>query len=285
MTDFADIRQRMSRAAQMARLPLRAGAWSGLNGQINGMGTGNSLDFQDQRPYVPGDDPRHINWQAYARNGSYTMKLYRQEVSPRVDLILDGSPSMFVDEVKARRVWELAWFTIESALRMGASLKVHLAGRRSQEVPLDHVMANRWPDADKDSTEAGLRLDETPLRPGALRVLISDLLFPAAPEHSLTPLAASGGRGLLLVPWCKGEAEPDWNGNIEFENCESGHREKRRVPAATLERYHDAYRRHFELWREPCRRRGMAFARVAAEPEFLTALRAEAVKAGAVEMI
>ncbi|MFN9663179.1 MAG: DUF58 domain-containing protein, partial [Akkermansiaceae bacterium] len=25
------------------------------------------MDFQDHRSYSPGDDPRHINWQAYAR--------------------------------------------------------------------------------------------------------------------------------------------------------------------------------------------------------------------------
>lgn len=285
MTSFADIRQRMSRASQLARLPLRAGRWTGLNGQVNGMGTGNSLDFQDQRPYVPGDDPRHINWQAFARNGSYTMKLYRQEVSPKVDLILDHSPSMFVHEAKERRVWELTWFCIESALRLGASLKVHAVGSHSREVPLDHVMADRWPALDKDSTGGAPRLDLTPLRPGSLRVLVSDLLFPTAPELTLTPLAANGGRGVLLAPFCKAESDPDWNGNLEFEDSETSRRDKRRVPAPVLDRYRDAYRRHFELWREPSQRRGMAFARVQAEPEFLTALRAEAVKAAAVEMI
>lgn len=285
MISLASIRQQMSRAAQMARLPLRAGLWSGLNGQIHGHGTGNSLDFQDQRPYVPGDDPRHINWQAYARNGSYTMKLYRQEVSPRVDLIIDSSPSMFADEAKERRVWELAWFSIESSLRLGASLKVHWAGSRCQEVPADHLMADRWPEPDKDSAGKGPHLEQAPLRPGALRVLISDLLFPAAPEHSLTPLTARGGRAILLVPYSQAEATPAWNGNIEFEDSETGRRDKRRVPPATLERYLEAYRRHFELWREPCQRRGIAFARVPGDIEFLAALRAEAVKAGAVELI
>lgn len=285
MIDFADIRQRMSRITQIARLPLRAGQWSGLNGQVHGMGTGSSLDFQDQRPYVPGDDPRHINWQAYARTGSYTMKLYRQEVSPRVDLIIDASPSMFVQESKERLVWELAWFGIESALRLGASLKVHLVSATSREVPLDQIMANHWPVADMAPSANGLRLDATPLRPGALRVLVSDLLFPTAPELSLTPLVANRGRAVLLAPFCKEESDPDWTGNIEFEECETMARDKRRVPAATLARYRDAYLRHFELWRDPCLRRGIAFARVAAEADFIQALRAEAASAGAVELV
>ena len=47
---------------------------------------GSALYFQDHRAYSPGDDPRHINWQAYARTGQYTMKLYREEFRPVVHL-------------------------------------------------------------------------------------------------------------------------------------------------------------------------------------------------------
>lgn len=286
---FADIRQRMAAVARVVRLPLRAGQWSGMNGQIHGMGTGNSLDFQDQRAYVPGDDPRHINWQAYARTGAYTMKLYRQEVSPRVDLILDLSPSMFVSLAKALRVWELTWFCIESALRLGATLKIHAIGNSAREVPLDHAMADRWPMEEASEWKAdkgnGPRLDQAALRPGALRVLISDLLFPANPELVLTPLVNNRGRAIVLAPFCKDESEPDWHGNIDFEDSETLKLDKRRVPASLLERYHQAYRRHFELWREPSLQRGVAFARVGAESDLLTALRAEAAMAGAVELV
>ncbi len=96
-------------AAARLRLPLRTRTWQGQAGEFSGGGTGSSLDFQDQRAYAPGDDPRHINWQAYARTGSYTMKLFREEVRPVVDLILDASESMFFDEKKSARVAELFW--------------------------------------------------------------------------------------------------------------------------------------------------------------------------------
>lgn len=286
---FAAIRQHMAAVAQVLRLPLRAGQWTGLNGQVHGLGTGNSLDFQDQRAYVPGDDPRHINWQAYARTGAYTMKLFRQEVSPRVDLLIDISPSMSVSESKARRVWEVVWFCIESSLRLGASLKIHALGTRSYEVPLDHAMADRWPVEQTDATkartfEAGPRLDLVPLRPGALRVLVSDLLFPSVPDALITPLVSNRGRAIVFAPFCKEEAEPDWSGNIEFEESESLRLDKRRVTDPTLQRYKTAYRKHFELWREPCVRRGAALARIGSEAGFIPAMRAEAVSIGAVEM-
>ena len=82
--------------SERVTLPLREHVWKGQSGEFVGAGTGSSMDFQDHRNYIPGDDPRHINWQAYARSGNYTMKQYREEVRPTIDLILDISPSMFL---------------------------------------------------------------------------------------------------------------------------------------------------------------------------------------------
>ena len=88
-----EIRAQAREASVHFRLPLGRRAWSGRAGAWAGVGRGVSLEFQDHRPYVPGDDPRHINWPAYARSGVYSMKLYREEVSPAVDVILDASAS------------------------------------------------------------------------------------------------------------------------------------------------------------------------------------------------
>ncbi|MGB1261127.1 MAG: DUF58 domain-containing protein, partial [Akkermansiaceae bacterium] len=71
--------------AERLTLPLRSQVWRGMAGEFQGAGTGSSIDFQDHRAYMPGDDPRHINWQAYARTGNYSMKLYREEVRPVID--------------------------------------------------------------------------------------------------------------------------------------------------------------------------------------------------------
>jgi uncharacterized protein (DUF58 family) len=276
----------MKAMAGVARLPLRAGLWSTVSGSLMGQGTGNSIDFQDQRPYLPGDDPRHINWQAYARTGHYTMKLYRQEVTPRVDLIFDFSRSMFLSETKGLRVWELAYFCVESSLRLGASLKLHLLRDKGREMALEQALAHDWPEPEgHEGRDFAALLESLPLRAGSLRVLLSDLLFETAPEHLTSSLAAGRGRAVVLAPFCRHEAQPDWQGNVEFENVETMARDKRRVEQEVLDRYLNAYATHFMLWREQCTRRGLYFARVASEPEFLDALRGEAVAAGAVELV
>jgi uncharacterized protein (DUF58 family) len=284
VTELLSIRQRMGAVAELVQLPLRSALWQGMTGGMSGYGTGNSQDFQDQRAYTPGDDPRHINWQAYGRTGSYTMKLYKQEVSPRVDLLLDVSPSMFLNVQKTQRVWELAYFTLESALHLGAALRVHVLGKTSRELPLERALAGEWELPETTATPEGPRLEAVPLRQGSLRVLISDLLFPAAPERVTTPLMANRGRAVLLAAFCQEEAAPDWQGNLEFHDSETGTTEKRRVTAEIKQRYLQAYKRHFLLWREPCAKLGIPLARVQSEGDLLPALRAEAANVGAVVM-
>lgn len=287
-------RQQAQAAAAVFRLPLRDTQWRGLHGQFAGQGAGSSLDFQDHRPYFPGDDPRHINWQAFARSGNYTMKLYRREVSPRVDLLVDVSASMFFDSAKAALARETALFCVESALRLGASPRVYfLTGAEARPVAAEALLAGEWApeqDAPAAKTPAAARprgpaLARAPLRHGSLRVLVSDLLFPAG-RDDLRPLAEGAGRGIVFAPWCAAEAAPDWDGNLLFEDVESLATERRRVTGALLARYKDAYARHFDSWLDAARRHGVRLARLSASAAGLTgALRDGALPARAVEPV
>src|ERR1700684_3864199 len=55
---------------------------------------GFSVEFVQHREYVPGDDPRHIDWKSYGRSERYTIKQYEQETNFTGHLLLDGSASM-----------------------------------------------------------------------------------------------------------------------------------------------------------------------------------------------
>src|SRR5207247_8674134 len=80
----------------------------GRLGERLGSGTGSSLEFQDYRQYAPGDDLRHVDWAAYARSETLAVRLYREEVAPGIDIVLDVSRSMAVTEEKLRAHGELA---------------------------------------------------------------------------------------------------------------------------------------------------------------------------------
>ena len=73
------------------------------------------------------------------------MKLYREEVRPVVDLVFDVSGSMFFEPSKARRCSELFYFMVESAVRSGASLQIHLVvGNNTRVLPPDAVYNHHW---------------------------------------------------------------------------------------------------------------------------------------------
>src|SRR5690606_7046893 len=185
----------------------------------------------------------YINWQAFARSGHYTMKLYREEVSPRVDLLLDRSPSMFFDPAKCLRVWELFFFAYESALQAGASVRMYSVNDDElRELPREKIESLTVDIADSGSSE-GVPFSSIPWRPGALRIVISDLLFPPRDTAPLAPLAHGNGRGILFVPHARSESDPDWNGNLTLVDCESGARRRQFVSVELMDRYRRNYAR------------------------------------------
>jgi uncharacterized protein (DUF58 family) len=62
------------------------------------------LEFLDHRPLMPGDDPRHLDWRASARNRQPLVRRYRDERAGEWIICLDRSASMGA----AQGVWPLA---------------------------------------------------------------------------------------------------------------------------------------------------------------------------------
>lgn len=281
---------RASGCSNRLRLPLRSKVWRGAAGEFSGAGAGSSLDFQDHRNYVPGDDPRHINWQAYARTGQYTMKLYREEVRPVIDLICDVSPSMFLDDAKAARTAELLAFLAQSSLRAGAALTIYLvSGTAHRLIPSEAIASHKWyeiaAELQKKDSAGPLNLSSIPLRQSAFRVLISDLLFPGDPAALLHLLAARHGTPLIFCPFTESEANPDWQGNYEFVDAERATRHAHRVEPRVLKKYLKAYQQHFALWKSASLRLQVLMSRVPANLDLERALHSEAIPIQALEIL
>jgi uncharacterized protein (DUF58 family) len=282
-------RQReIAHLAERICLPFRSRAWRGASGSWQGRNHGSSVDFQDHRAYAPGDDPRHIDWAAYARTNQYVMKLFREEVSPRLDVVLDVSRSMALTPEKEARSLDLFALVVTIALQDGISLRAyaaHSAGRWHRlETQVALKLASIAPFDPPESRGGQLPLAEIPWRPGSLRVLVSDLLVPQAPERELTRLGHEQGRAVILAPYLEAEAAPDWNGNLDLRDCETGLARPQRVEPFLLQRYRKNYQRHFELWRQEARRRGVPLARIAAELPLGVAVRRQALPEGAFEV-
>lgn len=283
---LATLYHQASACAESLCLPLRNQVWRGMAGEFQGAGTGSSTDFQDHRAYAPGDDPRHINWQAYARTGNYTMKMYREEVRPVIDIILDASDSMFFTPEKAARTAELFYFTIISAIQASAATQIHvLKGEQYSPLPLEAITSHRWYESVKNisskSETTSLALDKIQFRSNAIRIMISDLLFEGDPSFPMKLLTAQQGKAILFTPYLQTEAQPEWSGNYEFTDAEKAGDHPHRIEERTLNRYKKAYSSHFGQWHSAAKRFSAPMARVSADKPLLEAFNEEAVKSGA----
>ncbi len=274
--------------ARRLRLPLRSRVWKGQSGEFSGGGTGSSLDFHDHRGYAPGDDPRHINWQAYARTGSYTMKLFREEVRPVVEVVIDVSDSMFFTPAKAIRTAELFYLITESAQAAGASLAVHaVKGERHLSLDPTVLRTHCWYEVVSALAPAhpaqAPEISRLSLRSNAVRIFLSDLLFPGDPGLFLRHLGQGRGSAIIFSPFLQEEEDPGWSGNYEFIDTEEKTQHPHRIEPAVLKRYRESYQRHFTWWNEQARRQQVVLARIPCEEDLAAVLLREAVRCGALE--
>lgn len=65
-----------------------------MSGQHRSPYQGFSVEFAQHRPYVPGDDIRHLDWKVYARSDKLHLKQYQQETSLDLMVLVDASGSM-----------------------------------------------------------------------------------------------------------------------------------------------------------------------------------------------
>lgn len=82
--------------ARLASFELRAKIIvEGLSsGQHRSPFQGYSVEFAQHRPYVPGDDIRHVDWKVFARSDRLQIKQYQQETNLDLLLLVDSSGSM-----------------------------------------------------------------------------------------------------------------------------------------------------------------------------------------------
>src|SRR6478752_9672895 len=67
---------------------------SALEGEYASVFKGRSMDFDDLREYVPGDDVKDIEWRATARSGQVRIKRYVAIRKHNIMLVVDTGRSM-----------------------------------------------------------------------------------------------------------------------------------------------------------------------------------------------
>jgi uncharacterized protein (DUF58 family) len=244
-------------------------AASGWTGSRSGRRAGSSIDFQDYREYQPGDDLRFIDWGIYARNDRLTIKLYREEVTPHLDLILDGSRSMnLADTAKAGAVAKLAALLATSAANAQCTQSVWLSGEGYQRLANDGLTPSAWDGLELASgrtPEQSFEILPPKFRRLAVRVFVSDLLWPGEPLQLLRRLREGAAALFVVQLLARDDVMPPEHGNLRLVDCESGSESEIYVDSAVAKQYTDNLVQLQQSWADACRQCGAQMTTLIAE--------------------
>jgi uncharacterized protein (DUF58 family) len=241
----------------------------GLAGGTLSQRAGSSLEFKDHRGYEPGDDLRHIDWNAYARSDQLSVKLYREEVTPRVDVVIDGSRSMALEESdKLRATLALAGFFAAAADNAGFRHAAWLLGEELRAVGNGSGPPTTWEDLSFDAagppTPAAMR-GGAGWRPGGVRILLSDLLWEGDPPQFVRPFAERAAVAVVVQVLARADVEPPEGQSLRLVDVETGLIREIHIDAVAARGYRTALARHQQHWHEACRQAGALMTTVVAE--------------------
>ncbi|HTI50977.1 MAG TPA: DUF58 domain-containing protein, partial [Planctomycetaceae bacterium] len=214
----------VQRAVDTYQLGLPRMPAAGRTGELLGRGAGNSLEFQEYREYIPGDDIRHLDWGTFARSDMLMVRLYREEISPRTEILLDASRSMTAGESKARLARQLAaLFALLSGRLGGRPAIVPLADGPPQSLTLESLgRLEDLPFTGRTPMTDLLLTNQVPLKRQAIRIVISDFLFPHDPATLVRRLAADASALWVIQVLTAWEANPSAAGGRRMIDIETG---------------------------------------------------------------
>jgi len=256
-----------------------------LQGERRSPKRGQSVEFADFRPYVPGDDFRRIDWNAYARLDRFFIKLFVKDQDLTVHLLVDASRSM--DWGRPNKLG----YAVRAA---GALGYVALAGLDRVTVTalgMEERKNGNWryfpPHRGKgqamalfeflQALQAGGHTELAPrlrayaaatTQPGPL-LLFSDLLDDGW-RDGLTALASRGFEITVLHILAPDEIDPDTStwlgaglaGDLKLLDSETGAEVEITADYDLLQRYRDGLAAWQEELRRFCGARGMHYAPV-----------------------
>ncbi|HEX4129816.1 MAG TPA: DUF58 domain-containing protein [Pirellulales bacterium] len=251
------------------RLAQPRGAPQGTIGSQLARTAGESMEFMEHRDYQPGDDLRRMNWSAYARSDRLIVKVFRHEVCPHLDLVIDGSRSMALEgTAKMQATIGLAAALATAAENSGYSRRAYLAGDACHLVPGSSEGAGAWQGFDflaRSNPAEAFRALPPAWRPRGIRIMLSDFLWLGDPMEVLNPMADRAAAVVVVQILAAEDAEPAGLGNQRMIDCETGDALELFVDAAGRDRYRQNLERHQQDWHLAARRVGATFVSVVAE--------------------
>lgn len=261
---------------KLSRFRLAMGHKSSMNLTGNRKSTqkGSSTEFSDFREYMPGDDIRRIDWNAYGRLDRYYIKEYMEEKEAVVNILLDTSASMDYGENKKS---ELAVMLVSAFAYLGWSNmdRVTVYDMKRMQTPYVGTGGKNaiqglllW--LDKCSFEGQVDVNEAvrqmPAKGNGVTIIISDFLQEAfleegqeATKQLLRYLNYCKQKPVLLHVLAREELEISMTGTKNFIDAEDASTLRVTLEAPGIREYEQALKSFINTLQRESSRSGASY--------------------------
>ena len=257
-----------------------------MKGERRSKKRGESVEFADHRPYVRGDDLRHIDWNIYGRLDRLFMKLFLEEEDLSLHLVIDSSASMecgtpdkfnFIQRAAAAMAYVgLVNYNRVTLTAMGEhepdengevrdsggilSTLRNLRGRRRVR-EMGDWLCRLEPYGAGNFTDAARRIALTRQGKGVM-VIFSDFFYKEGYEKGLRYLVGRGYDLVVIQVLSPQEVEPDIGGDLRLRDVEDGDAAEVTISGPLLKRYKANLAAYCKQLHEFCVRREITFITV-----------------------
>jgi uncharacterized protein (DUF58 family) len=282
--------------ARISRLDLASNRiFSGkLKGERRSKKRGESVEFADHRPYVRGDDLRHIDWNIYARLDALFLKLFMEEEDLSLHIVIDATESAACGEPNKfhfmqQTAMALGYIGLVNLNRVAVTAiggSVETPGVRNGEAPAANGAPPSGATPNGDAAIPSIRDLRgrrrthdlarflCSLRPGGaadfgaaakrialarrgrgVMIVLSDFFMKEGYETGLRLLAGRGYDLFALQVLSPQEVSPDITGDLRLVDVEDGDRAEVTIAAPLLKKYKSTLGTYCAGLREFCSRR------------------------------
>jgi uncharacterized protein (DUF58 family) len=213
-------------------------------------------EFADYRPYVAGDDYRHIDWAAYARRDQLVIKLFAEEQELPIYIFIDASRSMTIGAPEkllyakkiAAALGYIGLCNLDPVIVVPFDAEMRVMSRRFQgRGQLSGLIGFLEAIVSVGPTDMGRAVREFVQRQPrrGLCVLLSDFLDRAGYEEAIRLLHYHRFDLLAVQVNDREELEPSLAGDVEIVDSETGEQLVVKLTPAMLEEYKQRYHDHY----------------------------------------
>lgn len=248
----------------------------GMSGSRKSSAKGSSVEFSDFREYIPGDDIRRVDWNAYARFGKLYVKEFMEEKEANYHIFIDASASMDYGEKKKsdmalRLAAVFSWVVLRQLDRV--ELLSFRNGRLSPLSPVTGRGSFQRVLSELEELEFGGHtgiLDA--VRRGSfsgrgITILLSDFLEPEGIDEAVRFLCYKRQEVLMVQILSREELSFAGEGTVELEDAETQGRVRVTLTRQNIRAYQRALEEHQLRLEELCRRYGCTWLEAPSDQE------------------